>query len=156
MESNGCSLFYPYRLAAGLISLRRCDAMSDHRTPHERALPNHKKAVILREKLERYSLDPDHVSSTVGKSSGKDKARVFRAALGFLKADWLLKNRILDELPYEEATLGDEDKHGKRYTVEVAITGPNGNTAVVLTAWLIRPGTDFPFLTSARCLSRVR
>jgi hypothetical protein len=74
--------------------------------------------------------------------------------LGFVKADWeLLKNRILEELPYWEAPVGDEDEHGKRYTAEVAITGPNGNTAVVLTAWIIRPGTDFPSLTSARCMS---
>lgn len=112
--------------------------MSDHRDPHEQALPNCENAVISREKLERYCLDPEHVSSTIGKSSGKDKARVFRAVLGFLKADWeLLKNRILEELPYAEATAGDEDEHGKRYTVVVAITGPNGNTAVVLTAWIM-------------------
>ena len=131
------------------------DPMSDQRTPHEQALPNYENAVILREKLERYSLDPEHVSSTVGKSSGMDKARVFRAVLGFLKEDWeLLKNRILEELPYEEAIVREEDEYGKRYTVEVAITGPNGNTAVVLTAWIIKPGTDFPFLTSARCISR--
>ena len=117
--------------------------------------PESRSVVILREKLERYCLDPDHVSSTSGKSSGKDKARVFRAALGFLKADWeLLKSRILEELPYEEANVGDEDDHGKRYTVTLTITGPNGNKAVVLTAWIIRPGTDFPSLTSARCLSR--
>ena len=129
--------------------------MSDNRTPHEHALPNYENAVILREKLERYSLDPTHVSKAFGKSSGQDKARVFEAALGFLKADWeLLKNRILEELPYKEATVGDEDEHGRRYTVALAIAGPNGNTAVVLTAWIIKTGTDFPFLISARCISR--
>ena len=89
--------------------------MAENRTPHERAIPNYKNAVIPREKLERYCLDPEHVSSTFGKSSGKDKARVFQAALGFAKADWeLLKNRILYELPYEEATVGHEDEYGKR------------------------------------------
>lgn len=124
--------------------------MAEKRTPHERALPNYENAVIPRDKLERYSLDSAHEPKAFGKSRGKDKARVFKAALGFVKADWeLLKNRILEELPYEEATVGREDGYGKRYSVKVAIAGPNGNTAVVLTGWIIRPGTDFPFLTTA-------
>ncbi len=124
--------------------------MVENRTPHEKALPNYENAVIPREKLEKYCLDLEHVSSTIGKNSGRDKARVFQAALGFVKADWeLLKDRILEELPYEEATVRHEDEYGKRYNVEVLITGPNGNTAAVLTAWIIRPGTDFPSLTTA-------
>jgi hypothetical protein len=123
--------------------------MAENRTPHERALPNYENAVIPRDKLERYSLDSAHEPKAFGKSRGKDKARVFKAALGFVKADWeLLKNRILEELPYEEATVGREDEYGKRYSVKVAITGPNGSTVVVLTAWIIRPGTDFPSLTT--------
>jgi len=131
--------------------------MANDRTPHERALPNHQNAVIPREKLERYSLDSAHVSSAFGKSSGKDKARVFKAVLGFVKEDWeLLKNCILEELPYSEATVEDEDEHGKRYTVTVSITGPSGNTAAVLTAWIIKRGTDFPTLISARCRRRGR
>ncbi len=128
--------------------------MTENRTPHENALPNYKNAVIAREKLERYCLDPQHISYAFGRSSGRDKARVFQAVLGFGKADWeLLKNRILEELPYEEATVGHEDEHGKRYNVLVGITGPNGNTAVVLTGWIIRSGTDIPSLTTARCMS---
>jgi hypothetical protein len=89
--------------------------MAEIRTPHERALPNHEKAVIPREKLERYCLDSAHEPEAFGKSSGKDKARVFKAALGFVKADWeLLKNRILEELPYREALIQQEDEYGKR------------------------------------------
>lgn len=130
--------------------------MAHDRTPHERALPNHQNAVIQREKLERYCLDLEHVSLVFGKSSGKDKARVFQATLGFMKADWeLLKNRILAELPYQEALMRHEDEHGKRYNVNVPITGPNGQTAIVLTAWIVRPATDYPFLVTARCLQGV-
>ena len=106
-----------------------------------------------REKLERYCLDPQHVSRPYGKSSGKDKARVFKAALGFEQADWeLLKERILEALPYFEATLRNEDEYGKRYNVELPITGPNGKTVTVLTAWIFRPGTDYPFFVTALCL----
>jgi hypothetical protein len=85
--------------------------MAENRTPHEKALPNYENAVIPREKLERYCLDPVHVSSTRGKSSGRDKARVFQAVLGLGKGDWeLLKKLILEELPYYEATVfQDED-----------------------------------------------
>src|SRR5258705_11264025 len=108
--------------------------MAENRTPHERALPNYEGAVIPRNKLEHYCLDSAHVSEAYGKSSGKDKARVFKAALGFVKADWeLLKNRLLEELPYHEATAGYEDEYGKRYSVRVTITGPNGLTAMFLT-----------------------
>lgn len=90
--------------------------MAENQTPHEKALPNYENALIPREKLERYCLDPAHESKDFGKSSGRDKARVFQAALGFVKADWeLLKNRILEDLPYEEATVGHEDEHGTRY-----------------------------------------
>ena len=122
-------------------------------TPNEHALPNYQNAVILREKLEKYCLNPRHVSRPYGKSSGKDKARVFKAALGFEQADWeLLKNRILEGLPYHEAIVRHEDEHGKRYTVQVSITGPNGNTEMVLTGWIIKPGTDYPSLTTARCI----
>jgi len=127
--------------------------MPEDRNPNEHALPNYQNAVIPREKVERYCLDPKHESHVYGKSSGKDKARVFKAVLGFEQADWeLLKHRILEALPYYEAILGDEDEHGKRYTVRVTITGSNGNTDVVLTAWIMRPGTDFPALTTAWCM----
>ena len=61
------------------------------------------------------------MSQPYGKSSGKDKARVFKASLGFEQADWeLLKQRILEALPYFEATLRNEDEYGKRYKCRVA------------------------------------
>ncbi len=127
--------------------------MAKDSTPNKHALPNYQNAVILREKLERYCLNPRHVSRPYGSSSGKDKARVFKAALGFEQADWeLLKLRVLEALPYYEALLREEDDYGKRYNVELPITGPNGNTVTVLTAWIVRPGTDYPFLVTALCL----
>jgi hypothetical protein len=126
--------------------------MPEDRVPHPHALPNYQKAVILREKVEKYCLDSNHESRAYGKSSGKDKARVFKAALGFEQTDWeLFRQRILEALPYHEAILGDEDEYGKRYNVHVKITGPNGNTEVVLTAWIVRPQTDYPSFTTAWC-----
>ncbi|MDT5120771.1 MAG: hypothetical protein QOC96_253 [Acidobacteriota bacterium] len=122
-------------------------------SPHPNALPNYDKAVIPRDKLERYALNPTHVSRAYGKSSGKDKARVFKSALGFDQSNWeLLKQKILEELPYHEANVGEEDQHGKRYNVTLPITGPNGNTVNVLTAWIVRPNDDYPSLTTTLCL----
>src|SRR5947199_7090065 len=112
--------------------------MAQDLTPNQYALPNYQNAVIPRKKLERYCLDPQHMSRPYGSSSGKDKARVFKAALGFEQADWeLLKNRILEELPYHEAIVRHEDHYGKRYNVELPIVGPNGDTVRVLTAWIV-------------------
>lgn len=125
----------------------------ESRSPHPNALPNYQKAVIPPDKLVKYALSEKHIAVVWGKSSGKDKARVFKRALGFDESNWqLLSDRILEELPYYEAVVGEEDQYGKRYNVTLMIEGVNGNTANVLTAWIIRPGEDNPSLTSTRCL----
>ena len=112
------------------------------RIPHPNALPNYRNAVIPSNKLERYSLDPTH-------PRGKHKAVVFRSALGFVQSDWaILKQSILDALPYYEAIASKEDSWGKRYKVVLPISGPNGNTADVVVTWIIKAGTDYPSLDS--------
>lgn len=125
----------------------------ESRSPHPNALPNYQRAVIPPEKLERYILNPKHVALVWGKSSGKDKAQVFKSALGFEQSNWeLLRDRILEELPHYEAVIGKEDPYGKRYNVILPIHGANGNTVDVLTAWIIRPEEDYPSFVTARCL----
>lgn len=70
------------------------------RKPHPNALPNYERAVIAQEKLEKYALDPNHVTRAFGKNSGQDKARVFKRALGFDQSNWdLLRKRILKSYP---------------------------------------------------------
>ena len=119
---------------------------------HPNALPNYEKAVIPPAKLEKYALNLRHVSRAWGKSSGSDKARVFKSVLGFDQSNWeLLRDQILEKLPYYEAILGEEDEYGKRYTVTLPITGANGNTVNVLTGWIILRETDYPSLTTAFC-----
>lgn len=120
------------------------------RQPHPNALPAYERAEIPREKLETYSLNPEHVSSVSGKSSGKDKARVFKTALGFEKADWEeLKRQIFDELPFHEAQIGFLDEFGQRYNVTVPVVGKESKTALVLTAWIIAAGFTYPTLITA-------
>ena len=36
----------------------------------------------------------------------------------------------------------------KTYTVDIPITGPNGNTVNVRTGWIIKTGSDVPELTT--------
>jgi filamentous hemagglutinin len=126
----------------------------DSRRPHPNALPNYRKAVIPPDKLVKYALSATHIAVVWGKSSGKDKARVFKSVLGFDESNWeLLRDKILDELPYYEALVDEEDQYGRRYTVTMKIVGVTGTEADVLTAWIIRPGEDGPSLTSTRCLT---
>ena len=117
--------------------------MSDEeRQIHPNALPNCEKAEIPRSKLAEYVLDPLH-------TDGQHKARVFKSALRYEQSNWGdLKDAILAELPYNEAVFISEGKYGKKYEVILPITGPNGNKADVKTAWIIRPGTNFPSLVT--------
>jgi hypothetical protein len=120
----------------------------DSRSRHLHALPKYEKAVILRDKLEGYVLNPTH-------DEGRHKARVFKSALGFKQSDWEeLKRRILEALPYHEAIPQGEGLWGRKYLVILPIAGLNGNTADVETVWIIRPKTDFPTLVTTLVAKR--
>ena len=120
----------------------------ESRSIHSRALPNYKRAEIPRSKLEGYALNPAN-------DEGKHKARVFKSALGFDQSNWeLLKQNILDELPYHEAKLTQTSQYGDSYVVDLRIEGPNGNTSEVHTVWLFRQGADFPSLITAYVLPK--
>ncbi len=111
--------------------------------PHPQALPNAQMAVIPPEKLSGYSLNPDH------DDGGSDKARVFAAVFGFTRvhADELAE-QILRALASTPAREKNADRYGRRFQVDVRVTGPKGG-GTVRTGWIIRTGTDFPSLTSA-------
>ncbi|ANB61824.1 DUF6883 domain-containing protein [Anoxybacteroides amylolyticum] len=108
----------------------------------QNSLPNLENAKIDPRKLTDYALNPDH-------PVGGNKARVFQSALGYNKsnADNLMK-QIQQKLPQSEAVLGKADQYGQRYTVDMQITGPNGNTTTVRTGWILKPGSDAPEMTT--------
>lgn len=56
--------------------------------------------------------------------------------------------QIYEKLPSSEAVLGKLDEYGQRCTVDIPITGPNGNTVNVRTGWIIKNGSDVPELTT--------
>jgi len=91
-------------------------------------LPRYEKAVIPREKFTEYALDHEKPNN---------KARMFQSALGYNlnNADELINN-IYTNLPNFPADVIGDDGHGMRYNVFMDLTGPNGKTATVLTAWI--------------------
>ena len=100
--------------------------MDSHRI---NSLPNSENAIIEDSKLKEYALNPES-------DAGRHKARVFQSALGFNLTNWqLLKQSILENLPHQAAQVKGETAFGKKYTVELHLTGPNRNTVPVLTVW---------------------
>jgi SPP1 gp7 family putative phage head morphogenesis protein len=105
-------------------------------------LPNFDRAVIPEANLLGYALNKDH-------PTGKDKAAAFEKALGYTSANYtdLIKNvrDNLDKFPAESKGSND---YGERYQAILSLTGPNGKTANVLTAWIIRTNEELPQLTT--------
>jgi SPP1 gp7 family putative phage head morphogenesis protein len=107
-------------------------------------LPGADRAVLDVRKLAGYALNPDH-------PVGGHKARVMAAALGVGPGDAdMVRNQVLTQLPQLAAARPDPtngakvtDRDGERFTVRVPVTGPNGQTVEVVTAWIYdRPRTQ--------------
>lgn len=104
-------------------------------------LPQGSSAFIDLNKLQTYSLNPNH-------PRGKHEARLFAAILGLTNSDAeLLKHFILQAIDQYDAVPGQTDEYGQRYTVDFPLTR-NQNTATVRTIWIIRTTETFPRLVS--------
>ena len=85
-------------------------------------------AKVPDEKLLEYALNPEH-------RVGKEKAKVFKEALGYTQDNYeRLKAAILENYNEDELVFKGESQYGKRYEQIMDITGINGKTAKVLTA----------------------
>lgn len=91
-------------------------------------LPKYESSVIPKAKFTEYALNP---------VKDPDKARAFKTALGYTteNADHLIE-QIHSKLPLYEAVEKGNRGYGMTYEVIMDITGPNGKTAKVLTAWI--------------------
>jgi filamentous hemagglutinin len=89
------------------------------------------RAIVPRQKLEGYLLDPAH-------EDGRHKARVFQSVLGIAASDWrYLQDAILAgvcDAPVSAVVL---TPYGSRCTVVVPIQGLNGQRHDVVTGWLV-------------------
>ena len=91
-------------------------------------LPKYERSVIPKAKFTEYALNP---------AKDPDKAKAFELALGYTSenADHLIE-QIRSNLPLYKAVEKGDRGYGMTYEVIMDITGPNGKTAKVLTAWI--------------------
>lgn len=96
-------------------------------------------------KLRDYCLSTTH-------PTGKHKARVFAAVLGLTAADAAdLRDALLEAARTLDATLGESDQYGQRYTIDLIMVGPAG-VGTVRSGWIVRTGEDFARLTTCYVL----
>jgi hypothetical protein len=95
-------------------------------------LPQHEQAIVPIEKLRDYALNPNHLQ-------GKNKARVFKAALGMERghADTLAKI-LKSSLFRTPAVRGLKNRYGEYWTTYHEVVGLSGQAVVVTAAWIYR------------------
>jgi hypothetical protein len=106
-------------------------------------MPNSAKALVAPEKISRYLFNVDN-------PIGKNKAKVFKAALGYDLAtgDDFIK-AISEAIVGKDYVAHEITPWGEQYKIDVSIKGPNGATKVVRTTWMIDNGSDKPrFITA--------
>ena len=109
-------------------------------------LPRADEAIIPIEKFTKYALNPEN-------SRGKFLA--FQKALGYNLGNYekLIKN-IRNNIKKFPAIAKTDKGHGMRYSIAMEITGVNGKTAHVITAWIDDNKTGEMRLTSAYVKTR--
>jgi hypothetical protein len=108
-------------------------------------LPEGEHAIVDVAKLREYCLNPFH-------PRGRHKSRVFESALGLVAADAEhLRGELLRAAREGEATRGDTDDYGQRYTIDFALAHGE-RRATIRSAWIIRSGEQVPRLTSCYVL----
>lgn len=103
-------------------------------------MPGGEAAIVDREKLTGYCLNPEH-------PRGKHKARVF-ATLGFtIDNAGDLRDALLTAAAARDAVPDASDRFGDRYVIEFEIVGPRG-AGMLKSTWMVRRGERTPRLTS--------
>lgn len=105
-------------------------------------LPNAHLAVVEREKITDYLLNPAHPDN-----GGKAP---FFSALGFRPEDWETLAEALRRLASAApVALSVETSHGEKYIVDGVMETPAGKTPVVRSVWIVDKGFDTPRLVTA-------
>jgi len=105
-------------------------------------LPNAERAVVEREKIADYLLNPAHPDNG-GKAA-------FFLALGYKRDDWPSLASALRRLAVAtEVAKSMETVHGIKYVLDGGMETPGGKTPVVRTIWIVDRGLDRPRLVTA-------
>jgi len=105
-------------------------------------LPNAGRALIPREKLEGYLLSSEH-------PIGRHKASFF-GNLGYARDVW---EQLDTDLRAQHLSLDADEQprspYGRKFLITGALSGPNGRSAILVSAWMIRDGEVIPrFITA--------
>jgi hypothetical protein len=104
-------------------------------------LPNADRAVVDIRKLRDYCLDPNS-------PKGRNKARVFKAALGLTRADAeFLRKQLLVAAREADCQLEEADDYGRRYSLDFPLEVA-ARRHQVRSGWIVRHDEDFPRLTT--------
>ena len=105
-------------------------------------LPRADAAVIERAKLVDYLLSPVH-------PVGRFKARFF-SRLGFVADRWTeFEAALRAQHLSQDAEPGRTEPHGQLFTIRAILTGPAGESAVVLSVWFLPAGSSQPRFVTA-------
>jgi hypothetical protein len=105
-------------------------------------LPNAQMAVVDREKIAEYLLNPAHPDNG-------GKAEFYRQ-LGFSRDQWEILTAALKALAgNEEVAETTESPHGKKYVIVGRIQSPSGKAPLVQTIWIMDKGLDAARLVTA-------
>lgn len=97
---------------------------------------------IDRRKLTAYALDPDN-------PVGRHKAYVFERILGFTKDHYEPLMRQIEDNAFDgEAVLKRIDQHGNHYSVDMVVSGVQGQSATIRTGWLVPIDSNEAWLTT--------
>jgi hypothetical protein len=105
-------------------------------------LPNPSRAVIEREKIVDYLLNPAHPDN-----GGKAE---FFEALGFQPEKWgILAAAILAMARQTEVAENVSSPHGQKYVIVGRIESPDGKSPLVKTIWIVDSGAKTARLVTA-------
>lgn len=112
-------------------------------------LPNGERATVELRKLRDYCLNPDS-------PRGRHKARVFAAALGLTTEDApMLQAKLREIARTGDATRGEVDLYGQRYTIDVEMVTEVGK-AMIRSCWILLRAKAVPRLTTCYVKKRKR
>jgi hypothetical protein len=105
-------------------------------------LPNADKAIVEREKIVDYLLNPAHPDN-----SGKAE---FFETLGFRRKEWkTLAAAFLNMARHLEVSQSMKSPHGQKYVIIGRIESPGGKSPLVKMIWIVDSGVEAARLVTA-------
>ncbi len=104
-------------------------------------LPNRERAIIPETKVIDYLLSSTH-------PYGRHKAAFFHR-FGFVVESWgILRTAVLQHADEHEVAVVTRSQFGTRYTVEGALSSPDGRRPEVRVVWFVEADDDVPRLVT--------